>query len=266
MLDLQEEFGDKIVVITGAAGVFGTWLATAFARTGARLALSDMRLDKLEGLADRLGLAKGRFHLHATQLRDAESVNDLVASTDEALGVADIVINNAGIYPSGFLLDLGTDEWDKVMDVNVRAPFLIAKGFVKEMVRAGKGGNIVNISSGAARSMRATMVPYCVSKTALDRLTKGMAVEFAKYDVRVNAVEPGFAPGSDFTPLTDLHVRETAAKIPLGRTARPDDTPSAVMFLCSSQASFITGTTLSVDGGSSSGSQAVYQDKKEASV
>lgn len=266
MLDLQEEFSDKVVVITGAGGVFGTWLATAFAQTGARLALSDLRTDKLEALADRLGLAGDRCHLHATQLRDAASIDDLVNSTSETLGVADVVINNAGIYPSGFLLDLEADAWDNLMDVNVRAPFLVGKGFVREMVRVGKGGNIVNISSGAARSMRATMVPYCVSKTALDRLTKGMAIEFAKYNVRVNAVEPGFAPGSDFTQLTDLHIRETAAKIPLGRTAGPDDTPSAVMFLCSSQASFITGATLSVDGGSSAGSQAVYQNKKEASV
>lgn len=266
MFDPRNEFEDKVVVVTGAAGIFGTWIAEAFAKAGARLALSDVRADKLEEVAERLGIARERIHLHATELRDAESIANLVESTGNALGVADIVVNNAGIYPSGFLLDIDLDDWDRIMDVNLRAPFAIGRGFAREMIRAGQGGNIVNISSGAARSMRATMVPYCVSKTALDRLSKGMAVEFAEYGIRVNVVEPGFAPGSDFTPLTEKHVEETAAKIPLGRNAGPQDTPSAIMYLCSSTASFITGATLSVDGGSSAGSRAVYQDKKQASV
>lgn len=266
MFDPQAEFQDKVIVVTGAAGIFGSWIAEAFSKAGARLALADTRIGKLEELAQRLDLQEGRYHLHQTELRDAESIQDLVTSTTQTLGAADIVINNAGIYPSGFLLDIDVDEWDRIMDVNLRAPFIVARAFAREMIRSGKGGNIINISSGAARKMRATMVPYCVSKTALDRLTKGMAVEFAEYGIRVNVVEPGFAPGSEVSPLTETHVRETAAKIPLGRHAGPEDTPSAIMFLCSSKASFITGTTLSVDGGSSAGNQAVYQDKKKATV
>lgn len=266
MFDPELEFRDKTVVVTGAAGIFGGWIAEAFAKAGARLALADLRKDRLEDIAQHLGLEEGRYHLHETELRDPDSIRDLVTSTTEALGAADIVVNNAGIYPSGFLLDIDVDEWNRVMDINLRAPFVVSRAFAHEMIRAGKGGNIINISSGAARSMRATMVPYCVSKTALDRLTKGMAVEFADYGIRVNVVEPGFAPGSEVSPLTETHVRETSAKIPLGRHAGPEDTPSAIMFLCSSKASFITGTTLSVDGGSSAGSRAVYQDKKKATV
>jgi 3-oxoacyl-[acyl-carrier protein] reductase len=266
MFDPRDEFQDKVVVITGAAGIFGTWIAEAFAGAGARLALSDVRADKLEQLARRLGISGDRVHLHPTELRDPASIADLVTTTRDALGVADILINNAGIYPSGFLLDIEVDDWDRIMDVNLRAPFVLGRAFAREMVREGKGGNIINVSSGAARSMRSTMVPYCVSKSALDRLSKGMAVEFAEYGIRVNVVEPGFAPGSDFTPLSDQHVKETAAKIPLGRSAGPQDTPGAIMYLCSSAASFITGATLSVDGGSSAGSRAVYQDKKRASV
>lgn len=266
MFDPQQEFHDKTVVVTGAGGIFGRWITETFAKAGANLALSDVRLDKLEELVQHLHLKEGHYHLHQTELRDADSIQELVASTTDVLGSADIVINNAGIYPSGFLLDIDLDEWDRIMDVNLRAPFIVARAFAREMIRADKGGNVINISSGAARSMRATMVPYCVSKTALDRLTKGMAIEFAPYGIRVNVVEPGFAPGSEVSPLTSTHVHETAAKIPLGRNAGPEDTPSAIMFLCSSKASFITGTTLSVDGGSSAGSQAVYQDKKQATV
>ena len=111
--------------------------------------------------------------------------------------------------------------------------------------------------------MRRSVVPYCTSKTALDRLTKGFAIELAAYGIRVNAVEPGFAPGSTASPLTAAHVEATTAGIPMGRATAPEDASNAIMFLCSDKASYMTGATLSVDGGNSIGSLMVYQDKKE---
>jgi 3-oxoacyl-[acyl-carrier protein] reductase len=112
--------------------------------------------------------------------------------------------------------------------------------------------------------MRATSVPYCVSKTALDRLTLGLALELAEYGIRVNALEPGFAAGSETTKLTETQVTNVIANIPLGRPSGPYDAPTAALFLCSDAASFITGATLAVDGGNSAGSRVVYQDKKKA--
>jgi 3-oxoacyl-[acyl-carrier protein] reductase len=253
----QGDFQDKVVVITGAAGIFGSWIAQAFAKTGAKLCLSDIRLEKLEALKSQLNLSGERVLLHQTDLRSHESILELADN---------IVINNAGIYPSGFLLDIDIDTWDDVMDVNVRAPFLVSRAFAKGMIKAGTKGNIINISSGASRSMRTTMVPYCVSKTALERLTKGLALELSNYGIRVNAVEPGFAPGSEVSLLPQEHIEATASRIPLGRSSQAQDVPAAIMFLCSSKASFITGATLSVDGGISAGSLAVYQDKKEATI
>jgi 3-oxoacyl-[acyl-carrier protein] reductase len=132
------------------------------------------------------------------------------------------------------------------------------------MIAAGQGGSIVNISSGASRKMRSTVVPYCVSKTALDRLTKGFALELAEYGIRVNALEPGFAPGSEVSPLTSAHVAATVGGIPLGRAASAEDVCNGLFYLCSSAAGFVTGTTLSIDGGNSVGSSAVYQAKKKA--
>lgn len=262
MFDARNEYQDKVVVVTGAAGVIGRWIVAAFADAGARLVLSDVRMEALEEVRGEASLEADRTLLHATELRDPASVEALIDATLDRFGAPDVIVNNAGIYPSGFLLDLEVDDWDRMFDVNVRAPFLVGIGFARTMIRAGKGGAIVNVGSGAARSMRATMVPYCTSKTALDRLTKGMAVELAEFGIRVNAVEPGFAPGSHVSPLTDTHVRETTAKIPLGRASGPDDAPTAILYLCSSHASFVTGATLSVDGGNSAGSRAVYQDKK----
>ena len=261
-----QTFNGSVVVITGAAGVFGRWIATAFAKAGANLVLSDIRLGKLEALQSDLALGEHHVLLHKTDLRSNESILDLVETSYQKFKQVDIIINNAGLYPGGFLLDIDVDTWDAIMDVNVRAPFLVSREFARRMIQASTEGVIINIGSGAARSMRRTMVPYCLSKTALDRLTKGLALELAPYKIRVNAVEPGFAPGSEVSPLPDKHVAATAGRIPLGRTSDPQDVPNAIMYLCSSQAGFITGATLSVDGGISAGSMVVYTDQKEAKL
>lgn len=258
----ESEFKDKVVIITGAAGVIGRWIVQGFARAGSRLVLSDHRPDVLAQDAAALGLPASRVMTHATQLQDAKQIDDLVELTVARFGAPDIVVNNAGVYPSGFLLDIDVDEWDRIMDVNLRAPYALSRAAARAMIAAKKGGSIVNISSGASRKMRSTVVPYCVSKTALDRLTKGFALELAPFGIRVNALEPGFAPGSAVSPLTEAHVKATAAAIPLGRAASAEDVNNGLFYLCSSAASFVTGTTLSIDGGNSIGTTTVHQDKK----
>jgi len=187
------DFTGKRVVITGAAGVFGRWIAEAFHAAGARLLLSDRDGEALAALADTLG---DGVITHRTELSEDASIEDLLATIARELGCADILINNAGIYPSGFLLDIDGAEWDRIFDVNLRAPFVLTRGVARQMIAAGVRGSVVMISSGASRKMRASVAPYCISKTALDRLTKGFALELAEYGIRVNAVEPGFAPGS----------------------------------------------------------------------
>ena len=246
-------FKDQGVVVTGAAGVFGRWIAAAFAREGARLCLSDNRRDAAEALADELGIDRTHSIVHATELTDEASIQDLAAAVRTAWGAPDIVINNAGIYPKGGLLDLPTEAWDRIFDINLRAPFLLTREMAKLMIAQSVRGAFVNVSSGASRQMRNGSVPYCTSKTALERLTKGFALELAPYGIRMNAVEPGFAPGSVVSPLTDDYVERMKARIPLGRTSGPEDAPEAILYLCSPKASFVTGTVLSVDGGNSIG-------------
>ncbi len=250
---MQDEFKDKKVVLTGAAGVFGRFIATAFAQAGAKLCLSDMRGDGLAGLVEELGLEKGQYLSHETELRDAASNDDLVALVAREWGAPDILINNAGVYPSGLLLDTPVEEWDRVFDINLRAPFILSTGFGALMKNGGVKGNIINISSGAARRVRPTTVAYCTSKAALNHFSKGLAIEFAPFGVRVNVVEPGFAPGSLVSELSEEHVARVSANIPLGRTSGPDDVANAIMFLCSSKGQYITGAILSVDGGNSIG-------------
>jgi 3-oxoacyl-[acyl-carrier protein] reductase len=235
------EFSGKKVIVTGAAGIHGGWIAAAFAREGARLCLSDLRpIDMPAELQ------------HRTDLTDEASILDLAALVQAHWGAPDIVVNNAGVYPRDcHLLTLPAGEWDRIFGVNLRAPFLLGREMAKLMIAAGTPGSIVNIGSGAARRMSQGSVPYCTSKTALERLTSGLALELAPHRIRVNVVEPGFAPGSEVSTLGAEYVQAMTARIPLGRTSGPDDASQAVLYVCSERASFVTGAVISVDGGNS---------------
>jgi 3-oxoacyl-[acyl-carrier protein] reductase len=261
-MQFADEFSGRKVIVTGACGIIGGWIVEGFARAGARLCLTDRDQPKLDAMLARLG---GEGHIAiAADLREAASMKALAERIETVWGAPDILINNAGIYPSAFLLDMAVDDWDAVFDVNLRAPFVLSQLFSRQMIASGEGGSIVNISSGASRKMRTTVVPYCTSKTALDRLTKGFALELAEYGIRVNAVEPGFMAGSDVSPLSEEHVNAAISSIPLGRPSSADDVTSAVLYLCSQAGAYVTGATLTVDGGNSIGVKAVYQAKKKA--
>ncbi|MBW6422035.1 SDR family oxidoreductase [Rhizobium sp. XQZ8] len=247
------EFENKTIVITGAAGIFGRWIAAYFAKEGAKLCLSDNRMDGLEKAVEELGFDHSKVLLHATELTSDTSMLELVDLVKREWKAPDILVNNAGIYTRFSLLDMEFADWDRVFDVNVRAPFVLSREFAKLMIAEGKQGSIVNISSGAARKMTQNGVPYCTSKTTVERLSKGFAMELAEYGIRVNVVEPGFAPGSEVSELSDEYVTNMLKNIPLGRASGPEDAPGAIAYLCSEKAAFITGAVISVDGGNSIG-------------
>ena len=243
-------FKGKRVVVTGACGVHGSWIAAAFAREGATLCLSDRRAEDLAATAAKI--APGAL-THATELMDESSIRDLARLVGETWGAPDIVVNNAGIYPRGLLLDIDVAEWDRIMDINVRAPFIVTRELARLMIAKQVRGNFVTISSGAARSMRNGSVPYCTSKTAVERLSKGLALELAEHGIRVNVVEPGFATGSVVSAISQGHVERMNSRIPLQRHSGPEDTAEALLYICSDKAAYVTGAVLSVDGGNSIG-------------
>lgn len=255
------DLAGKRVLVTGACGVIGRWIAQAFGAAGARVCLTDLHQAELDALPAQLGLGEGGF-AHAADLTDEASIDALVAAVGARWGAVDVLVNNAGIYPSGFLLDITTQEFDRIFDVNLRAPFILTKALAIQMIDKGVKGSVINISSGASRKMRRTVVPYCTSKTALDRLTKGFAIELAEFGIRVNALEPGFMPGSAVSELTQSHVQKTVAAIPLGRRTSASDVGNGLLYLASDASSYVTGATLTIDGGNSIGSMDVHQDKK----
>lgn len=248
MLDYRSEFAGARVVVTGAAGVFGSWLADAFAATGADLLLSDVREDELAALASRVGAR----HVVA-DLTSTDGLAALTAAMTDGGTAPDILVNNAGLYPRTPIQNTGPEDVRRILDVNVVALFELSRQAVQAMIAAGVPGRIVNISSGAAVRPGAGGSVYAASKAAVEALTRGMALEVAEHGIRVNAVQPGFAPGSAVSRLTEQHIESMLARIPLGRTSGPHDAPAAVLWLCSSDAAFVTGTTISVDGGRTAG-------------
>ena len=239
----MSEFRNSRVVVTGACGVFGRRIAAAFAEAGAGVCLSDNRADRLEEV--QAALPGGPHLAHATELTDTASIDALIDHVAASWDGADIVVNNAGVYPSGLLIDLPVEEWDRIWAVNVRAPFLVARGFARLMAARRIAGSIINIGSGAARNMRATTVHYCASKTALDRLTKGMALEFAPFGIRVNAVSPGVID-TEIQPKG--RVESVGPTLPMGRAGRPEEVAKAILWLLSDDASYVSGSNLNVTG------------------
>jgi 3-oxoacyl-[acyl-carrier protein] reductase len=250
--DYRSEFEGARVVLTGACGVIGRWIAEAFAAAGTDLLLSDARPAPLAELAGRLGARQV-----AADLRDDAGLRvlgDAVAGTWQA---PDVLVNNAGVYPRTPLASTDPAEVRRVLDVNVTAPFELTRRAVTAMVAAGVRGSVVNISSGAAVRPGAGGSVYAASKAALESLTRGLALEVARHGIRINSVQPGFAPGSEVSALSDDHINTMRARIPLGRTSGPHDAPSAVLWLASGAASFVTGTTIAVDGGRTAGDYTV---------
>ncbi|HEX3787153.1 MAG TPA: SDR family oxidoreductase [Pseudonocardiaceae bacterium] len=248
MLDYRSEYDGVKVVVTGAAGVFGTWLAEAFAAAGADLLLSDARPDDLAALAGRLDAR------HVVADLTAESgLRALGAAMTDGWDAPEVLVNNAGLYPRTPISDTEPADVRRILDVNVVAPFELSRQAIRAMVAAKVPGRIVNISSGAAVRPGAGGSVYAASKAAVESLTRSMALEVAEHGIRINAVQPGFTPGSAVSALTQDHIDGMLARIPLGRTSGPHDAPAAVLWLCSNESAFVTGTTVSVDGGRTAG-------------
>ena len=238
-------FAGQQVVITGAAGVYGRGLAEAFAREGAQLLLTDGDAGALAGLAN--ALPPGRVVLHPADLTEDTALDGLIAAATSK-GAPQVLINNAGIYPFIPLLDVAGAEWDKIISVNTRAPFRLMQGIGRAMAAVGRG-SIVNVTSAAAEVHRGNGVPYGASKCALEYLTRAFALELGPSGVRVNSARPGFAEGSAGNPMPEGYAEAIRSRSLMGALGTPADFAAGVMFLCSDDARFMTGSVLDCGGG-----------------
>ena len=241
----------KVALITGGSKGLGLTMATALAEAGADVALSGRTLTTCEESAARIASATGRrakgFAADVTASADIER---LVRSIEGSLGPIDILINNAGVNIRGTVDQLAESDWDAVIDTNLKGPFLVAKVVGPGMVKRG-WGRVVNLGSILGAVALGGRAPYASSKAGVINLTRVMALEWAGTGVTANAICPGpFATEMNLPLLNDpVKYQDFVKKIPMGRWGELDEIAGAVVFLASPAASFITGSSLFVDGG-----------------
>jgi NAD(P)-dependent dehydrogenase (short-subunit alcohol dehydrogenase family) len=238
-------FDGRVGVVTGAAGGLGSAISRELAAGGARLVIVDREGAALETLAGELGALALSVDVTADQ-----AGHRVIGAALEAYDRVDILVNNAGITRFGRYEGVVPGDWDDVMSVNVRAPFLLSQAFGRALLGRELPGVIINIGSIGGRTANPQNIPYGVSKTAILGLTQQLAVEWGPFGIRVNAVNPGLTTWHMHGLTPDLDVKEQQRQIvPLRRLVEPDDIALAVSFLASDDARCITGVMLDVDGG-----------------
>ena len=248
-------FTGKAVLITGSTTGIGEACAHVFAQSGAQVMVSGRNEPRGRAVVEAIRAAGGKAQFAAVDLRSAGACERLIADTLERLGGLDILINNAGILYTANALDTSDEQWLDTMAVNVNALFYLSRAAVRHMKAAGKGA-IVNVASEWGLNGEANHVAYCASKGAVIQITRCMALDHARDNIRVNSV----CPGEIHTRMVDDilakrggdladNLRELAAGIPMRRLAHPSEVARCVHFLASDLASYVTGTNLSVDGG-----------------
>ena len=244
----------KIAVITGSRRGIGRAIAEAMAKAGANVVISDIDQKDSDKTAQEIKEKYGQDTLAVkTDVAKKEEIDNLIRKTVDKFGKIDILVNNAGIAPFKPFLDLTEEDWDKVLDINLKGCFLCTQAAVKEMVK-NKYGKIINIASVAMGQMGVgflNLAHYCASKGGIAALTEELTLELTPQGINVNAIAPGVIE----TPMTkDLLTDETTkkgilARLPKGRLGQPEDIANAAVFLASDDADYICGAVLVIDGG-----------------
>jgi len=256
----MKKFKDKTAIVTGAAQGVGKETSIHFLKEGASVLMADINFPKLKELGNEISEFSQNFHLMKADISNLESISSVINETINKFGSIDFLINNASVSLTKNMMDLTVDDWDKVLNINVKGTFFTMIKAAKEMIKNDKGGCIVNVSSIAGLNGRPLFLPYAASKAAVINFTKSAALEFAKYNIRVNSVAPGTIDTEMWGKISeDISIinccdkesfaKEWIKKIPLGRLARPEDISNVILFLCSKEGEYITGQTINVCGG-----------------
>lgn len=250
---MDSNMSGKVVIVTGASSGIGRECVLKFAAAGCKVVAVARSQDKLGQLVDQTGALEGQVRPVVADLTRDADIPRIVSETVSAFGGIDILVNVAGVLKNGTILNTSTQDWDHLMNVNVRAPFLLMREAMPYLIE--RKGNVVNVSSVNGQRAFPGVLAYCASKAALDQLTHCAALEVAEKGVRVNAVNPGVT-------LTNLHrnsgmqvdayagfLERSKSTHPLGRVGRPEEVADLVYFLASPKAGWITGVSYAIDGG-----------------
>src|SRR5512133_3875362 len=239
---------DRIAVVTGASRGIGRSISLALAAKGATIVAVDMDQAATDAIVAELQAAGAKALAVVGNVTVAADVERMIEAAMEAFGRVDILVNNAGITRDGLLMRMKDEDWDAVLNVNLKGAFLCTRAAFKVMSKQ-RYGRIVNIASVVGQMGNAGQANYCASKAGLIGLTKSNARELAKRSITVNAVAPGFIATAMTDALSDKVRADLAAQIPMERLGSAEDIANAVLFLASEQSGYITGHVLSVNGG-----------------
>ena len=235
----------RAALVTGASGGIGAAIARSLHAQGAVVALSGTRADALEKLASELG---ERAHVCPADLRDPAAADALLAAAETAVGPMHILVNNAGLTRDTLALRLKDADWTEVLDLDLAAPFRLARAALRGMVRR-RAGRIISIGSVVGATGNAGQANYAAAKAGLVGMTKALAQEVGSRGITVNVVAPGYIDTPMTAGLAETQRGRLLDAIPLGRMGRPEDVAAAVAYLASDEAAWVTGATLHVNGG-----------------
>ncbi|MBI4920067.1 SDR family oxidoreductase [Candidatus Azambacteria bacterium] len=247
------ELKNKVALITGARRGMGKSHALALAKQGAKVVITDINQEECQAAADEIKSMGGEAAAFKMDVANAAEVNQVFDEVVKQFGRVDILVNNAGIYQPKPALEITEEEWNRMIDINLKGEFLCAQRAAKEMVK-NKWGRIINISSidsGGVGIGLAGGAHYAASKGGVVGMTEVMATEWAQLGITVNAIAPGAidTPMIAAAQIPEEAMKQMIAGIPVGRIGRSEEISAAVVFLASEEASYVTGATIYIDGG-----------------
>jgi 3-oxoacyl-[acyl-carrier protein] reductase len=248
-MEVNMSLKEQVVLVTGSGQGIGQAIALRFSKEGARVVVADVNMEGVSDTIKKIKSMGGDCLGLMTDVTINEQVEDMVNQTVHHYGTLDILVNNAGIVRPGSIEDLSEEDWDAVVNVNLKGTFLCSKHAAKVMIQNRKGG-IINIASIIGHEPFPAIGAYAPTKAAVIMLTKQCAMAWGKYNIRVNSISPGFIWTSIGPAMQDPSIRESrSALIPLGRLGSVEDVAAAAAMLSSDDSSYITGAELEVDGG-----------------
>ena len=250
MPELTYNLNGKVALVTGASSGLGRQAAIALAGAGAQVAVTARRTDRLDTLAAEIAAAGGQATAFALDVRDRDAIERVVAAIEDTLGPINILVNNAGVSVVKRPEDFTMEDYDFVHETNVKGPFFLAQAVGRRMIKRGMGGKIINIASMMALRAYGKLTLYGMSKAAIAHMTKQLALDWARHDIQVNAICPGYIE----TEMNADHwlTRDgqgMIAAMPRRRVGTPEVMDGTLLLLASSQSDYMTGTLIPVDDG-----------------